>query len=83
MKRPKVNEDLCFVCQKELPIFKATKNGKEEFLLCDKCKQIVINQNQTSHRIDFALMYPDNGTKIFSETLGFRSKTPEIRINKL
>ncbi len=70
MKRPKTDDTLCFVCQKDKPTKIATKDDREIFLLCNVCATIVKQENNINNRVKMALVYPENGTKIFTEILG-------------
>ena len=78
-----VNESLCFVCQREEPSWLVTKNDKESFKLCEKCKGIVLSQNATERAVESALLYPENGFQVFSLTLGMKSSVPWLNYQRI
>jgi hypothetical protein len=82
-KRPKVDDNFCFCCQKEPPTWEATKEDKETFLLCDSCKSYIERENLTNNAVKMALAYPENGKQIFTQTLGFKLDTIQFRFRRL
>ncbi len=68
--RPKVDESLCFVCQKEKPTFKATR-GKESFLICSTCKVIAESENKRDNAVKASLrLHEYNHGRLFTQLLG-------------
>lgn len=81
MERPKVNENLCFVCQ-ENEITHEVIRGKESFKVCEDCSRAIVHENNARNKIKQAIHLNDT-RHIFEYTLGMNLLPTKIEVKPI
>lgn len=82
MERPKTDETLCFVCQKQPITHIATKEEVEQFGLCEICADVVIEESNRMNAMKKAIQYADK-RKIFTYILGGDLDPVKIQVRRI